>query len=259
MRVIALANQKGGVGKTTSTINLGACLASLGKRVLICDMDPQGNATEGLGLKKNELNKTIYNVLVDHKSDPNLIVVNTAIKNCDILPSNIDLAAAEIELVQAHMREFRLKMALEKIRNTYDYILIDCPPSLGILTTNSLVAASEIFVPVDASFYALAGLDAFTDTVQIVKDLMNPHLAITGAIVTMYDSREKLAAEVFSAVKNFFGATAFDTVVRRNVKVREAPGFGQPINMYDPKSAGAEDYLSLAKEVIAREPKEGAS
>jgi len=248
-KVIAIANQKGGVGKTTTTINLGAYLASGKSRVLIVDLDPQGNTTSGLGVAKSELKNDLYDVLIDGLH-ANEIKIETEIKNLHVLPASPILAAAEIELVSATHREFRLKQALEAL--PYDYVLIDCPPSLGILTVNGLVAADDLIIPVQAEFYALEGLGQLVQTVQRVRKSLNPQLNLMGVLLTMHNGRTTLSNQVQEEVKRHFPDKVFDTIIPRNVRLAEAPSFGKPISHYDKWSKGARAYKTLAKEVIQR-------
>ena len=249
-RIIAVANQKGGVGKTTTAVNLSAALAASKKKVLVVDCDPQGNATSGFGINKSELEQTIYDVLITD-ADVKSTVLSTEYK-VDILPSNIDLAGAEIELVAAISREMRLKKALEQVRKDYDYILIDCPPSLGLLTLNSLAAADSVLMPIQCEFYALEGVSQLMNTVKLVKNNLNASLEIEGVLMTMYDSRTKLAEQVVEEVRTNFKEKVFSVMIPRTVRLSEAPSYGQPITVYDKKSKGAESYKKLAKEVIRR-------
>ena len=248
-KIIAIANQKGGVGKTTTTINLGAYLAAGKSRVLIVDLDPQGNTSSGLGIAKNELKTDLYDVIVDGIAAEQ-VAVPTAIKNLSVLPASPILAAAEIELVKAQRREFRLKTALKDL--PYDYIIIDCPPSLGILTINGLVAAQELIIPVQAEFYALEGLGQLVQTVQRVRKSLNPELNLMGVLLTMHNGRTTLSAQVHEEVIRHFPDKVFETIIPRNVRLAEAPSYGKPISDYDKWSKGAKAYKSLAKEVIDR-------
>ena len=245
---LAIVNQKGGVGKSTTAVNLGASLAEMGKRVLIVDVDPQGNATSGLGVEKSSVKNSIYNVLVDD-IEVEEAVLETKSENLYILPSNIDLAGAEIELVSMISREKRLKIALEENKNEYDYILFDCPPSLGLLTLNALSAANKIIVPIQCEYYALEGLGQLIETIKLVQKNLNKKLEIEGVVLTMYDARTNLSKQVSEEVKNFFDNKVYETVIPRNVRLSEAPSFGQPVIEYASNSKGAKMYRKLAKEV----------
>lgn len=247
--VIAIANQKGGVGKTTTTINLGAYLAASKQRVLIVDLDPQGNTSSGLGIDKAALKNDLYDVLVDGLH-PREITIETEHKNLHVLPASAVLAAAEIELVKAHRREFRLREALQEL--PYDYVLIDCPPSLGVLTINGLTAADELIIPVQAEFYALEGLGQLVQTVQRVRKSLNPQLNLLGVLLTMHNGRTTLSTQVHDEVKRHFPDKVFDTIIPRNVRLAEAPSYGKPIGVYDKWSKGAKAYKILAKEVQDR-------
>ncbi|KOO48285.1 ParA family protein [Viridibacillus arvi] len=248
-KTIAIANQKGGVGKTTTSVNLSACLAHLGKKVLMIDTDPQGNATSGVGVNKGEVHKCIYDVLIDDESIKD-VIRETKVNNLYIVPATIALAGAEIELVSTISREVRLKHAIEDIKNDYDYIVIDCPPSLGLLTINSLTASDSILIPVQCEYYALEGLSQLLSTVRLVQKHLNHQLTIEGVLLTMLDARTNLGLQVIEEVKKYFQDKVFKTVIPRNVRLSEAPSHGEPIIVYDAKSRGAEGYLELAREVI---------
>ena len=253
MRSIALLNQKGGVGKTTTTANLGACLAMLGKKVLVIDMDPQANLSVHLGIDIHKLKYSIYNIITGD-SKPEDVILNTKIQGLDIIPSNIDLSGAEIELVGVVGRETVLKEYLGNILGRYDYVLIDCPPSLGLLTLNVLTLVHEIFIPLQTEFFALQGVSKLLDTHEVVRKRLNKKLEITGIIFCMYTSRTRLCREVIEKVKEHFAKDqVFDTVIRKNVKLSESPSHGKPIVSYAPSSHGSEDYMSLAKEVVQQE------
>lgn len=248
-RIIAIANQKGGVGKTTTSVNLSACLAYLGKKVLLVDIDPQGNASSGVGVNKGEVQQCIYDVLID---DVNVkeTILETKVENLHIVPATISLAGAEIELVSTISREVRLKRALQEVQGLYDYIIIDCPPSLGLLTINSLTASDAIIIPVQCEFYALEGLSQLLSTIRLVQKHLNKNLAIDGVLLTMFDARTNLGIQVIEEVKKYFQDKVYKTIIPRNVRLSEAPSHGEPIIIYDPKSRGAEVYLELAREVI---------
>lgn len=251
-KIIAIANQKGGVGKTTTTVNLGASLAYLGKKVLLVDMDPQGNTTSGIGVSKADVQYCVYDVLIND-INPVDAMQATAIENLMIIPATIQLAGAEIELVPTISREVRLKKALSLIRNQYDYILIDCPPSLGILTINSLTAADSVLIPIQCEYYALEGLSQLLNTIRLVQKHLNTALSIEGVLLTMLDARTNLGIQVIDEVKKYFQDKVYKTIIPRNVRLSEAPSHGQSIITYDPKSRGAEVYIDLAKEVSVRE------
>lgn len=253
-KIISLANQKGGVGKTTTTVNLGTILAKKGKKVLLIDADPQGNATSGLGVEKEVENST-YDILVrDTKIEE--AIENTAIKNLKICPSNMSLAGAEVELVSMMSREQRLKEKLDSIKEEYDYILIDCPPSLGLITLNSFTASDSVLIPVQCEYFALEGLGQLLNTVNLVKKHLNKNLQVEGALLTMYDIRTNLSNQVVKEVKKYFEDKVYKTVIPRNVRLSEAPSYGMPITEYDPKSKGAKSYLKFAKEFLKNNEEE---
>jgi chromosome partitioning protein len=248
-KVIAIANQKGGVGKTTTAVNLSSCLAVKGKKVVIIDVDPQGNTTSGLGIDKKTIDKSIYDVIINDV-DIESALVETVVDNLYLCPSNIQLVGAEVELVSVISRETRMKAAIERIRDKYDFILIDCPPSLGLLTLNSLTAADTILVPIQCEYYALEGLSQLMNTVELVQRHLNPALDVEGVVLTMFDARTNLSIQVVEDVKKHFRNKVYRTIIPRNVRLSEAPSFGLPIILYDAKSKGAECYLDLAQEVI---------
>ncbi|WP_125979866.1 ParA family protein [Loigolactobacillus iwatensis] len=248
-QIIAVANQKGGVGKTTTTINLGACLADLGQKVLLIDTDAQGNATSGVGIEKGTIDKDIYDVLIDEYPLAK-VIQTTQRENLDIVPATIQLAGAEIELTTRMARESRLKTSLKAIEGQYDFILIDCPPSLGNLTINAFTASHSILIPVQSEYYALEGLSQLLNTIHLVQKHFNPQLKIEGVLLTMYDARTNLGAEVVAEVRKYFPENVYQTIIPRNVRLSEAPSHGLPIIDYDPRSKGAEVYQKLAKEVL---------
>ena len=252
-KAIAIFNQKGGVGKTTTNINLAACLAKKGKKILVVDIDPQGNTTSGIGVQKRSLKNTVYNILIDSNYDPKKAIVHTATDNLDLIPASVDLAGAEVELVGMDGRESTLKWGLDKIRDKYDYIFIDCPPSLGLLTINSLTAVDSVLIPIQCEFYALEGVSQLVSTIELVKKSLNPRLTIQGVILSMFDGRTNLSAQVVQEVKRYFGGKVYKTVIPRNVRLAEAPSYGMPITEYDPKSKGAEAYMDFAEEFLDME------
>jgi chromosome partitioning protein len=249
-RIVAITNQKGGVGKTTTSVNLGACLAYIGKKVLLVDIDPQGNGTSGVGVEKGDVQQCIYDVLVDDV-DVRETIKQSKVENLSIVPATISLAGAEIELVPTISREVRLKKALEKVKDEFDYIIIDCPPSLGLLTINALTASDAVIIPVQCEYYALEGLSQLLSTVRLVQKHLNHDLMIDGVLLTMLDARTNLGIQVIEEVKKYFQDKVYRTIIPRNVRLSEAPSHGEPIIIYDAKSRGAEVYLELAKEVVA--------
>ncbi|WAM31562.1 ParA family protein [Caldicellulosiruptor naganoensis] len=250
-RVVAIVNQKGGVGKTTTCVNLTAAISSKGKKVLAIDCDPQGNLTSGFGIDKKALEKTTYEVLIG-SADIRDVIIKDKFKNLDICPANINLAGSEIELVSMIAREYRLKDAIESIKNEYDYIFIDCPPSLGLLTLNALAASDSVIIPIQCEYYALEGLSQLSNTINLVRKHLNKHLEIDGVVLTMFDSRTNLSLEVVEEVKKYFGEKVFLSIIPRNVRLSEAPSFGLPGIFYDPDSKGARAYMELADEYLIK-------
>jgi chromosome partitioning protein len=250
-KILAIANQKGGVGKTTTAINLSSCLAVAEQRTLIIDIDPQGNTTSGLGYNRQQISSSIYEVLVADLPISEAII-KTEITYLDLLPANINLVGAEIELVSAMSREFKLRQAIAPITKDYDFIIIDCPPSLGLLTINTLTASDSVIIPIQCEYYALEGLSLLMNTIGLVQKHLNPKLEIQGVLLTMYDGRLTLSRQVAEDARKFFAEKVYETVINRNVRLSEAPSFGKPILLYDVESSGAQNYLRLAKEVLAR-------
>ena len=248
-RIIAIANQKGGVGKTTTAINLSASLASLGKRVLALDMDPQGNMTSGLGVDKDGVEKTVYDLIMGNVGIEECICENV-LENLDVLPSNINLSAAEIELIGIDNKEYLLKEEVDKVKDRYDYIIIDCPPALSMLTINAMTTSDSVLVPIQCEYYALEGLSQLIHTIELVQERLNSTLEIEGVVFTMYDARTNLSLQVVENVKDNLNQTIYKTIIPRNIRLAEAPSYGMPITLYDPKSTGAESYMLLAEEVI---------
>jgi len=255
-KVIAVANQKGGVGKTTTSINLTACLAAIGRNVLLIDFDPQSNSTSGLGLTPTDMPYSIYDVLINELDIADCFQ-ETKIKNLKLVPSSVNLSGAEVELVSMMARETRLKNALERIKNEFDYIFIDCPPSLGLITINALTAADTVLVPIQCEYFAMEGLSQLVNTIRMVKANLNPSLNIEGVVLTMYDSRTNLSSQVRSEIKKHFKERTYNTVVPRNIRLSEAPSYGLPITLYDPACPGAKAYHSLAGEFLSMNEGEG--
>lgn len=251
-RVIAIANQKGGVGKTTTAINLSSCLAEKGKKVLAVDMDPQGNMTSGLGLDKNSVEHTIYDLIIG-EVDIDQVIEKEILENLDIIPTSIDLSGAEIELLDVENKEFIVKNSISTVKDKYDYIIIDCPPSLSILTINAMTTADSVLVPIQCEYYALEGLSQLIHTVELVRDRLNENLKIEGVVFTMYDARTNLSLQVVENVKDNLQQNIYKTIIPRNIRLAEAPSYGMPINHYDSKSTGADSYRRLAEEVISYE------
>ena len=254
-KIIAVANQKGGVGKTTTTVNLAASLAKLGKKVLLIDIDPQGNSTSGLGVDKRRCEKTVYDCLVN-ELPMSEAAIPTQYENLSVCPSNLDLSGAEIELISIMGRENKLKESIESVKDEYDFIFIDSPPSLGLITINTLTAANSIIIPIQCEFYALEGVSQLVETVKRIKKALNPTLYIEGIVMTMYDARTNLAVQVVDEVKRFFPGKVYKTIIPRNVRISEAPGFGKPVIYYDESSKGAIAYMELADEVVENNKEE---
>ncbi len=251
-KIIAIANQKGGVGKTTTSINLSAAMAELGKKVLVIDLDPQGNCTSGFGIEKESIENTVYELMLDQCSVKNSMTDVENTPNLKIIPSNVNLAGAEIELIDLKEKEYILKNAIDYVKEDFDYIIIDCPPSLNMLTVNAMTTADSVLVPIQCEYYALEGISQLIHTIDLVQKRLNSRLQIEGVVFTMYDGRTNLSKEVVDNVKENLNATIYNTIIPRNVALAEAPSFGLPINAYDKKSAGAESYRNLAKEVIEK-------
>lgn len=248
-KIIAIANQKGGVGKTTTSINLSSCIAAKGKKVLVIDIDPQGNTTSGFGIEKNELENTIYELILGDCSIEDCIIKNI-FPNISVLPSNVNLAGAEIELIGVEKKEYILRNEVDWVKDRYDFIIIDCPPSLSLLTINGMTTADSVLVPIQCEYYALEGLSQLIHTINLVKERLNPDLDMDGVVFTMFDARTNLSSQVVENVRNHLSQKIYNTLIPRNIRLAEAPSYGKPINLYDPKSSGSESYMSLADEVI---------
>lgn len=251
-KIISFTNKKGGVGKTTTAVNMAAYCAEYGKRVLLVDIDSQGNATTGLGFSKSALKKSVYNVLIeDERADANILPTN--VKQLDILPANVDLTSAEVDLVYKRNRERVLKDALDKVRGDYDYIFIDCPPSLGILTINAWVASDSVIIPLQSEYYALEGVSQLMNTISLVKQHLNPHLQIEGVVITMYDGRALISKQITAEIKKFFKSKLYEIIIPRNVRLAEAPSHGKPVMLHDPKCVGARAYKALTEEFLSKQ------
>ena len=248
-KIIAIANQKGGVGKTTTSINLSSCIAAKGKKVLVIDIDPQGNTTSGFGIEKNELENTIYELILGDCSIEDCIIKNI-FPNISVLPSNVYLAGSEIELIGVEKKEYILRNEVDWVKDRYDFIIIDCPPSLSLLTINGMTTADSVLVPIQCEYYALEGLSQLIHTINLVKERLNPDLDMDGVVFTMFDARTNLSSQVVENVRNHLSQKIYNTLIPRNIRLAEAPSYGMPINLYDPKSSGSESYMSLADEVI---------
>lgn len=251
-KVVSFTNKKGGVGKTTTVVNMAAYCADLGKRVLLIDLDSQGNATTGLGFSKNALKKSVYSVLIDDEKISNN-VLPTEVPLLDILPANVDLSGAEVDIVYKRSREQILKNALKEVKNNYDYIFIDCPPSLGLLTINAWVASDSVIIPMQSEYYALEGVSQLMNTIALVKQHLNPNLVIEGVVITMYDGRATISKQIAAEIKKFFKTKLYEIIIPRNIRLSEAPSYGKPIMLYDPKCVGARAYKALTEEFLSRQ------
>lgn len=252
-KIVSFSNQKGGVGKTTTCVNMAAYIAATGKKVLLVDIDPQGNATTGLGFSKSSLKKSVYNVLIDDEELASENILKTEAEGLDLLPSNIDLAGAEVELVYKRKREMILKTKLAEVKDSYDYIMIDCPPSLGLLTINALAAADSVIIPIQSEYYALEGLSQLMNSITLVKQHLNPALDVDGVVLTMYDSRSLISKQIADEIRKFFTRRVFEIVVPRNIRLVEASSYGKPIMLHDPKCAGARAYRALTQEYLDKQ------
>ena len=254
-KIIAIANQKGGVGKTTTTINLSTGIAELGKKVLVIDMDPQGNCTSGFGIEKEQINNSIYELMINECTVKNAMMTVEGIENLAIIPSNINLSGAEVELIEFNEKEYILKNIIDYVKDDFDYIVIDCPPSLNMLTVNAMTTADSMIIPIQCEYYALEGISQLVHTIELVQKRLNPNLGIEGVVFTMYDGRTNLSKDVVNNVKDNLNAHIYNTIIPRNVALAEAPSNGLPITLYDPKSSGAKSYVNLAKEVVEGDKK----